>query len=140
MKVEKLRLAHIGAGGMGRGDISTTGQHPGVEIAVLCDVDSVRAEEMLKKYDSAKKYTDYREMIAKEKGNIDAVFVSIPDHNHAAASMAAAVTVTVSRLAGRSPGTTPAPLELLNLLKWQAAHRRRRAPTLSRRHADRGRA
>jgi GFO/IDH/MocA oxidoreductase family protein len=40
-------------------------------------------------YPQAKRYRDYREMLDKEGKNIDAVTVSIPDHSHAAAGVAA---------------------------------------------------
>ena len=52
-------------------------------IYALCDVDSSRAANTFKGYPRAKVYTDWREMLDKEKSNIDAVVIGTPDHNHA---------------------------------------------------------
>lgn len=78
-----LNVACIGVGGMGRNDVR------GMEsqnIYALCDVDARAAEDAFRSYPNAKRYTDYREMFAREAGNIDAVTVSTPDHSHAAAA------------------------------------------------------
>jgi predicted dehydrogenase len=79
-------VACIGVGGMGRTDVR------GMEsenIYALCDVDARAAEDAFRSYPDAKRYTDFREMFAREAGNIDAVTVSTPDHCHAAAAMMA---------------------------------------------------
>jgi predicted dehydrogenase len=51
-------------------------------IYALCDVDTEFAAHVFKGYPKAKVYTDWREMLEKEK-SIDAVVVGTPDHNHA---------------------------------------------------------
>jgi predicted dehydrogenase len=51
-------------------------------IYALCDVDHEYAGHILNGYPKAKKYTDWREMLDKEK-SIDAVVIGTPDHNHA---------------------------------------------------------
>jgi predicted dehydrogenase len=51
-------------------------------IYALCDVDPDYAGHVLKGYPKAKIYTDWREMLDKEK-SIDAVVIGTPDHNHA---------------------------------------------------------
>ena len=85
----KLRHACIGVGGMGANDLENFKNHPQVEIVALCDVD----ENILKKaaalIPGARTYTDWREMMKKEKHNIDSVNVTVPDHNHFAISMKA---------------------------------------------------
>ena len=58
-----------------------TVQH--ANIYALCDVDHNYAGHILAGYPKAKKYTDFREMIEKEK-EIDAVLIGTPDHTHAA--------------------------------------------------------
>jgi len=81
-----LNVACIGVGGMGRSDVR------GMEsenIYALCDVDAKAAEDAFRSYPDAKRYTDFREMLAREADNIDAVTVSTPDHCHAAAAMMA---------------------------------------------------
>lgn len=51
-------------------------------IYALCDVDTAFAAHIFKGYPKAKVYTDWREMLEKEK-SIDAVVIGTPDHNHA---------------------------------------------------------
>lgn len=51
-------------------------------IYALCDVDTTFAAHVFKGYPKAKVYTDWREMLDKEK-SIDAVLIGTPDHNHA---------------------------------------------------------
>ena len=82
---EKLNIAGIGIGGKGADDI---GQASTENIAALCDVDLDNAAKTIKKYPQAKVYTDYREMLEKQK-DIDAVMIATPDHTHAVIAMAA---------------------------------------------------
>jgi predicted dehydrogenase len=83
---DKLNIACIGVGGMGKSDVDGVS---GENVYALCDVDQKAAEESYRKHPKAKRYTDYREMLSREAGNIDAVTVSTPDHSHAAAAMLA---------------------------------------------------
>jgi predicted dehydrogenase len=82
---EKLNIAGIGVGGMGKSNLS---QLESENIVALCDVDHVYAAGTFKKYPQAKVYTDFREMLDKEK-SIDAVMIATPDHTHAVISMEA---------------------------------------------------
>jgi hypothetical protein len=84
---EKLNIASIGAGGKATSDITACAETE--NIVALCDVDDKRAEKMYAAHASAPKYKDFRKMLDKESGNIDAVIVTIPDHMHAAAALAA---------------------------------------------------
>ncbi len=52
-------------------------------VYAVCDVDSVYAARVFKGYPKAKVYTDWRELLDKEKSNIDAVLIATPDHLHA---------------------------------------------------------
>ena len=81
---EKLNIAGIGVGGRGSGDIQAVDSE---NIVALCDVDWRRAAGTFRRYPDAKKYKDFREMLDKEDGNIDAVVVATPDHVHFLASM-----------------------------------------------------
>jgi predicted dehydrogenase len=81
---EKLNIAAIGAGGKGTSDIAGCASE---NIVALADPDEKRAAATFKKYDKAAKYADFRKMLDKEKGNIDAVIVATPDHMHGTASM-----------------------------------------------------
>lgn len=82
---EKLNIAGVGAGGMGRSNIKHCS---GENIVALCDVDDERAAETYKLHPKAKKYRDFRKMLEKQK-DIDAVIVATPDHTHATIAMAA---------------------------------------------------
>lgn len=82
---EKLNIASIGAGGKAASDIA--GCAPTENIVALCDVDDVRAANVMKRYDNLPKYKDFRKMLDKENSTIDAVIVAIPDHMHATAAM-----------------------------------------------------
>ena len=86
---DKLNIAGIGAGGKGKGDLSAFAKSPNVNIVALVDVDDRQAVESRKNFPKAKYYKDFREMLAKEKNNIDACSISTPDHTHAVATLAA---------------------------------------------------
>ena len=88
---EKLNIACIGAGGRGAINIRDTATE---NVVALCDVDFDRVAESFAKHPglkipSAKRYKDYRVMLAEMESKIDAVIVSTPDHSHFHASMAA---------------------------------------------------
>ena len=81
---EKLNHAAIGAGGKGFTDINGCRSE---NLVAMADVDDKRAERAFKAFPDVPKYKDFRRMLDKEGKNIDAVTVSIPDHNHAMAAM-----------------------------------------------------
>ena len=84
---EKIQFACIGIGGKGSSDTSDAG-HNG-EVIAVCDIDDNRLQGALKRYPSAKKYNDYRELLTELGDKVDAVTVSTPDHHHGpAAAMA----------------------------------------------------
>jgi len=82
----RINLAFIGAGG--RGAINLGG-FPGENIVALCDVDDHYAAASYEAHPKARRFRDFREMLEKMGGEIDAVVVSTPDHTHFAATMAA---------------------------------------------------
>ena len=84
----KLRLAGIGVGGQGRGDLDSIAPH-GVEVVGLCDADFARSGDVFQKYPQAKPFKDFRRMLDELDKQIDAVLVATPDHTHAVASVAA---------------------------------------------------
>jgi predicted dehydrogenase len=83
---DKIRLALIGAGGMGCGNLDCFFLNPEVECAVICDVDDARLAKGLevcakrgrKKPDTVK---DFRRVL--DRPDVDAVVVATPDHWHA---------------------------------------------------------
>ena len=82
---EKINIAGIGVGGMGKSNLR---QLESENIVALCDVDHEYAAETFKRYPKAKVYTDYRKMLDKQK-DIEAVMIATPDHTHAVISMEA---------------------------------------------------
>lgn len=86
---DQLRIAGIGVGGKGESDLAEFAKSPNAVIVALCDVDDRQAKKSRERFPKATYYKDFRQMLEKEKNNIDAVSVSTPDHTHAAASMMA---------------------------------------------------
>ena len=85
---DKIRVAGIGMGIMGFGDMQTALKIPGVEIAGVCDLYQGhldRAKELWGK----DLYTtrDFRELL--QRKDIDAVIIATPDHWHDHISIAA---------------------------------------------------
>ncbi|MDD2598176.1 MAG: Gfo/Idh/MocA family oxidoreductase [Kiritimatiellae bacterium] len=88
---DAIRLAVIGMGskvkigGMGRNDMKGCRAVPGVRIAALCDVDSVNlgyaVEDCEKHNEKPETFSDYRKLL--EQKDIDAVWVTTPNHWHA---------------------------------------------------------
>ena len=62
---ERVRMAGIGVGGMGGGDVGTL-TRLGAEYVALCDVDEQRAAGTFGGHKNARKYKDFREMLEKE--------------------------------------------------------------------------
>jgi predicted dehydrogenase len=85
---EPLRLAVVGAGGRGADNLKEIAPAD-VHVVALCDCDQRRAAASFTKYPDAARYSDWRQMLAREKANIEAVLVATPDHNHAIVSIAA---------------------------------------------------
>jgi predicted dehydrogenase len=86
----KLQHASIGVGGMmGGGDLGSFLNQPQAAVVALCDVDADNLAAAARRAPGARTYTDWREMLQREGDRIDSVNVTVPDHMHAAISMAA---------------------------------------------------
>ncbi|MDE3150901.1 MAG: Gfo/Idh/MocA family oxidoreductase, partial [Gemmatimonadota bacterium] len=102
---DQLQVAIAGCGGMG--SVNALELSKTERIVAICDVDlaysarnvaakvknrdgSERPEgvELQRQFDAAAKYTDWREMLDKQK-DIEGVVVATPDHNHAVIANAA---------------------------------------------------
>ncbi|MCE9606924.1 MAG: Gfo/Idh/MocA family oxidoreductase [Planctomycetia bacterium] len=88
----KVRLGLVGCGARGRqlaAVIGWTRARPLYgEIAAVCDVDSLRAEELSRSLmTKADVYSDYHRLLERE--DLDAVVIATPDHWHTAMSLAA---------------------------------------------------
>ncbi|MBL9201102.1 MAG: Gfo/Idh/MocA family oxidoreductase [Opitutaceae bacterium] len=86
----KISHACIGVGGlMGGGDLESFRSHPKLEITAICDVDRAHLEKAATIVPAARRYSDWREMLAKEGDRIDSLNVTVPDHMHAPIALSA---------------------------------------------------
>lgn len=77
---DKLNIAGIGVGGMGRRNLSNMNTE---NIVALCDVDWKYAGKTFVDYPKAKKFKDWRILFDEMGKSIDAIMVATPDHSHA---------------------------------------------------------
>ena len=77
---DKLNIAAVGIGGMGRGNIN---QSVSENIVALCDVDWKYAAKTFNDFPQAKRYKDYRVMLDELGKSVDAIIVATADHTHA---------------------------------------------------------
>lgn len=84
---DRLRIAHIGLGGMGNQHLKWFAALPNVEIVALCDVDSdhlnstLQTLKTLQPGSQAKTYADFRHIL--DRQDVDAITCATPDHWHA---------------------------------------------------------
>lgn len=84
---DRVRVAHIGLGGMGLNHMNWFANLADVEIVALCDVDDDHAKEALatlKKIHpdtKAQLYSDFRQVL--DRQDVDAITIATPDHWHA---------------------------------------------------------
>jgi predicted dehydrogenase len=86
---DKLRLASFGASGMAYYTLDGIARHANVTLACVAEVDSSRLTQLKQKYPDARVYADWREMLRKERRNLDIACVGTPDHMHAPMAMTA---------------------------------------------------
>ncbi|MBQ2726922.1 MAG: Gfo/Idh/MocA family oxidoreductase [Clostridia bacterium] len=88
MKNKKLRIGSIGVGNMGVYHLNAHAQNKNVEIAALCDLKPEKCEDAiigLKLDPNIPVYTDFKEMIEKEK--LDAVDICTSNDFHSIAAV-----------------------------------------------------
>lgn len=84
---DRIRMAHIGVGGMGNTHMQWFSKLPEAEIVALCDVDKTHLNESLKSLSSlqpgkkVKGYHDFRRIL--DRKDIDVITCATPDHWHA---------------------------------------------------------
>jgi predicted dehydrogenase len=83
---DRVRVALIGAGGMGTADAESSQEVPGVELVAVSDIYDGRLARARERWGSHLFTTrDYREVLA--RGDIDAVLIATPDHWHSRISI-----------------------------------------------------
>ncbi len=97
----RVNIAQIGCGRMGRGDLSSVIRHEKVRFMAVCDLDTKRMKDgkklVLDTYANmgmpnavdVKMYQDYRELLMDK--DIDGVVISTPDHWHSQPAIEAAI-------------------------------------------------
>ncbi len=105
---DKVRLAVIGAKGMGSSIMNSMLKLPEIDVVALCDVDDTVLNNRLKDLDKAGRkkvptFKDFRKLL--EQKDIDAVAIATPDHWHALPMILACETgrdVYVEKPVGRT--------------------------------------
>lgn len=83
----RLTLGYIGLGKMGMGHFGNCLNSPEFQVLAVCDVEELRLEIARKEVDrvygskGCAAYHDFRDLLSRQ--DIDAVFISTPDHWHA---------------------------------------------------------
>lgn len=78
---ERIRLALIGCGGMGRGNLGNCANQPDVVVVGACDPWQARCEAVCAQFkETCKPYKDYREVL--DRKDVDAVIIASPPHWH----------------------------------------------------------
>ncbi len=78
---ERLHIALIGAGGMGRANLSNCLKYDDVVAVGICDVWKDRLEHAIQRFaPKARAYHDYRELLAQK--DLDGVIIATPPHWH----------------------------------------------------------
>ena len=79
---ERVRLALVGCGSRGIGDMINFIKIGTVDVPALCDVYETRIAEARKNAQGAKGFRDHRRVL--DMKDVDAVLIAVPDHWHAA--------------------------------------------------------
>lgn len=83
-----IRIGIVGCGDVTRSrHLPALRRVPGVKVTALADVDSLRLERVADRFGVARRYTDYRELIAAK--DVDAISVCVPPQYHALVAAAA---------------------------------------------------
>lgn len=84
----RITVGGIGVGGIGHSQLPQI-KTAGFEVVALCDLDWTYAKRTFDKFPGARRYKDFRQMIADEGAKIDACYCGCPDHWHTLVSLAA---------------------------------------------------
>ena len=83
----KIRVGMIGAGAIADDHCTGVNQYPGAEVVAVADVSRVRREAVKQKYNMARAYGKWEDLVADPQ--IDAVIIALPTALHAPVSVAA---------------------------------------------------
>ncbi|MCB1231796.1 MAG: Gfo/Idh/MocA family oxidoreductase [Verrucomicrobiae bacterium] len=84
---EAFNYACFGSNGRAWGNITSMAGVPNSKLVAVAEIDQSRLDRVSRGFPDAKVYVDWRELLDKEAGNIDAILVATPDHQHAPITM-----------------------------------------------------
>lgn len=87
--VDRMKVAFIGVGGRGAGNLASVAATEAVDVVAICDIDTRHLDAAGMRYPAAKKFVDFRQLYDQVGNEIDAVVVSSTEHTHAYATMPA---------------------------------------------------
>lgn len=119
---DKLNIAGVGIGGMGKGNLS---RMEGENIVALCDVDwstggRINVPKVFETYPKAAKYYDWRKMFDEMGKSIDAIMCATADHSHA---IITATAISMGKHAYTQKPLTHSVYESRLLTKLAAKHK-----------------
>lgn len=119
---DKLNIAGIGIGGMGKGNLT---RMEGENIVALCDVDwttggRINVPKVFETYPKAARYYDWRKMFDEMGNSIDAIMCATSDHSHA---IITATAITLGKHAYTQKPLTHSVYESRLLTKLAAKHK-----------------
>lgn len=82
--MDKLNCAVIGLGWFGEYHIDTLKQFPAVEVAAICTRTKTRLQELAKKYEVQKTYTNYHDLLADSDIDMVSITTHVKDHSQIA--------------------------------------------------------
>lgn len=86
---DRLKVAFIGVGGRGAGNLKTISATGRIDVVAICDVDLRFLENAGQQFPQAQKFQDFRKLYDAVGKEIDAAVVSTTEHTHAYATMPA---------------------------------------------------
>ena len=78
---EKLRMAIVGVGNMGRLHARDVHELATTELVAVCDINRARADAVAAQY-GVKAYYDYRELLAETGAQLPAILIATPHYDH----------------------------------------------------------
>ncbi|MBQ7968259.1 MAG: Gfo/Idh/MocA family oxidoreductase [Clostridia bacterium] len=82
-----INVGVISCSNMARGHMRGVVRHPKAELVAICDIDVEKLNKVGEEFNVARRYTDYKELIAQP--DIDAVIIVTPDREHKDMAIAA---------------------------------------------------
>ena len=80
MENKILKVGVISCSNMAKGHMRGVIRHPHAELVAICDIDVEKMNKVGDEFNIARRYTDYKELLAQD--DIDAVIIVTPDREH----------------------------------------------------------